>query len=181
MAAQNPIDEVRLPLVLTPDPFTYFLGGALAFIFWQPMIVTIALGHWDWKMFAFSFGMTAGFFLLIHGCRIVIDEKGLAHKRLFVWSRFLPYEQMGGLKIEVGRNRSKPIYRLVIIPLTQSLEPLTINIKLFPRKGLSLLMKIVSAKAPTAHLDEQCEQMKERVMPSLFGDEKKMSSRSKIV
>jgi len=181
MAAQNPIDEVKLPLVLKPDPFTYFLGGALAFIFWQPIIVTIALGHWDWKLFAFSFGMTAGLFILIHGCRIFIDEKGLAYKRLFIWSHFLPYEQMEELKIEVGRNRNKPIYRLVIIPLTQFHEPLTINIKLFSRKGLSNLIKIVSAKAPTARLDEQCEQMKERFMPSFFGGEKEMRSRSKIV
>ena len=144
------------------------------------MIVTIALGHWDWKLFAFSFGMTAGLLLLIHGCRIVITENGLAYKRLFIWSRSVSFDEIKELKVELGSKGVKPPYRLLIFPHARTCEPLTINIKLFSRNGLAKLMKIISAKASTAHLDKRCEQMKERVMPSLLGDEKEMRSRSKI-
>jgi hypothetical protein len=181
MADKNPIGEIKLPLTIKPDFFTYFLGGALSFIFWQPMLVTIVLGHWDWKLFVFCFGLTSGLLLLIHGCRIVIREKGLAYKRLFVWSRFIAFEEMKELKVVLGSKRGSPPYRLFILPHTKTREPVKINIKLFSRNGLSNLMKIIALKAPTACLDQQCEQMKERLMPSLLGDEKKVRSRSKIL
>jgi hypothetical protein len=173
MAGKNPTDEIALPLIIKPDLFTYFLGGALSFISWQPMIVTIALGHWDWKLFAFSFGLTAILFLLIHGCRIKISKEGLTYTRLFVWSRFLSFDQMKELKVETGINRNKPTYRLVITPHAQTHDLLTINIKLFSQRGLSTLMKVLSSKASTTRLDKRCEQMKAHYMPSLFVDEKK--------
>ncbi|MGA2786884.1 MAG: hypothetical protein ABSF60_05105 [Verrucomicrobiota bacterium] len=181
MAARNPTDEIKPPLIIKPDPFTYFLGGALAFIFWQPMLVTLALGRWDGELFALSFGLTASLFILIHGCRIIVSERGLAYKRLFIWSRSFAFEQMKELKIEAGRSRNKPIYRLVITPHTPAQDPLTINIKLFSRARLSMLMQIISSNAPGVQLDKGCERVKERFMPSLLGDEKNMRSRSKIL
>jgi hypothetical protein len=72
------------------------------------------------------------------------------------------------------------LWQTKITPYAQIHDALTINIKLFSRTGLSNLMKIISSKAPAAHLDKQCEQMKERFMPSLLGDEREMRSRSKI-
>jgi hypothetical protein len=181
MADKNPTDEIRLPLIIRPDLFTYFLGGALSIIFWQPIIVTIVLGHWDWKLFAFSFGLTVILFFLIHGCRIKISKEGLTYTRLFFWSCFLRFDQMKELKIEAGINRNKRTFRLLITPHSQTHDPLTINIKLFSRKGLSTLMKVLSSKASTALLDKRCEQMKEHFMPSLLGDEQEMRSRSKFL
>ena len=181
MAGKNLTDEITLPLVIRPDLFTYFLGGALLFIFWLPMIVSIALGHWDWRPFALSFGLTGLMFVVIHGCRIKISKEGLTYTRLFFWSRFLSFDQMKELKIESGINRNKPTFRLVLTPHTQTHDSLTINIKPFSRKGLSILMKVLFWKAPTALFDKRCEQMKERFMPSLFGDENEMRSRSKIL
>jgi hypothetical protein len=181
MAGENPTDEIKLPLTLKPDWFAYFLGGALSFIFWQPMIVTIALGKRDLKLFAFSLGLTVILFLLIHGYRIKISKEGLTYTRLFVWPRCLPFDQMKELKIETGMNRNKPTHRLVITPHTQTYDPLVINITLFSRKGLSILMKVLSSKVPTVLLDKRCEQMKEGFMPSLLGDEKEMRSRSKVL
>jgi hypothetical protein len=163
------------------------LGGAVALIFWQPVAMTVAWGRWDWEVFTFSFGLTVAIFLLVHGCSIVVGQDGVAYKRLFVWSRFLPYSSIKELRIEThfpaGRNAFKPAYSLIITPHTRKERPLTINIKLFSRNGLSTLMGILSAKAPTAHLDKRCERMEEGFMPSLLiaGDEKKLRSRSRIL
>jgi hypothetical protein len=181
MADKNSPEETTLPLIIKPDLFTYFLGGALSFIFWLPTIVTIVLGRWDWKPFALSFGITSLMFFLIHGCRIKISKDGLTYTRLFFWSHFLSFDQMKELKIETGVNRNKPTSRLVITSYSQTHDSLTINIKLFSRKALSTLLKVLSSKAPTARFDKHCKQIKERFMPSLLGDEKEMRSRSKIL
>jgi hypothetical protein len=181
MADKNSSGEIKLPLIIKPDLFVYFLGGALSFIFWLPMILTIALGHWDWKLFAFSFVLTSLMILLIHGCGIKIGEEGLTYTRLFFWSRFLSFDQMKELKIESEINRNKPTFRLVITLHKQTHDSLIINIKLFSRKSLTILMKVLSSKASVAIFDKRCELMKERFMPSLLGDEKEMRSRSKML
>lgn len=171
MSGQIPTEPIKLPVTIRPDPFTYFLGVVLSLVFWTPLIVTIVSGHWDWKLFAFSFGLTAALLSLIHGCRIVLTEKGLAYIRLFLGFRYVAFSDMEELKIELGRKRSKPIYRLLILSRAKNTEPITINIKLFSRNGLSNLMKIISVKAPAAHLDSRCEKMKDKIMPFFILDQ----------
>lgn len=184
MATNLPNKEIKLPLTIKPDFFTYFLGGALSFIFWLPMLLTVALRHWDWKLFGFCSGMTVSMCILIHGCRIVIGLNALTYKRLFFCSKSLPYNQMKELKIETrvmnSGSQRKPVYGLVVMPDAETQDTLTINTKLFSRRDLTELLRIVSSKAPQARLDERCEEMKEGFMPSLVGNEKKMRSRSKF-
>ena len=165
MSGQIPTDAIKLPVTIKPDPFTYFLGAALSSIFWMPVITTIGLNRWDWKLFAFSFGLTAAFFCMIHGCRMVLTESGLAYVRLFFWSRYIAFSDMEKLKIEVGSKGAKPPYRLLIFSSVKNVKPVTINVKLFSRNGLSNLMNILSVKAPAAQFDKSCEAMKKRIMP----------------
>jgi hypothetical protein len=175
------IDGNNLPLTIKPDWFTYFLAGVLCVIFLLPAIATIIMHSPSTK--GIVIGLVPGIvlFIVVHGLRITIKEEGVVYNRLFVCSKSIRFDEMKKVWVEFGGNGRKPTYGLLIASVHPGKKPLVINIKPFSRGGLKTLIDIISSRAPSAQLDEKCERMKKRIMPSLVGDEEKMRSKSKVV
>ncbi len=116
---------------------------------------------------------------LFYKWSIVIGVEGITYNRLIFLSCHVPYKSMKEVQIRLNlpyqyggsyQRRFQPVYGLLITSGESSgIKPMLINIKPFSGKDLATLMHMISSKAPQAQLDNGCERMKQRIMPSLFG------------
>jgi hypothetical protein len=169
MTEKRTVADVILPFAARADPFTYVVFGAISGIFLLPSIVMLALGKYDWLLFAFSTGSVVLIMGWVACFKIVLTDDGVIYRCLFGGSRFLPYNAIKEARIDVGLSNRKPTYALVLTadPSAHH-KTLVINLKIFSRDSLSQIMNMIAYKAPNAHLDKRCQKMKERIMPSLF-------------
>ncbi len=170
-SASKSENRIALPVRLRACLSTYFILGAICgFPTLVPAVVVAMQGEWIGSAFlGLCFALL---FAWIASFRIVLTDDHITFVKLFGGSSSLPYGEIASARIELGwaktADRLKGAYRLVLVPNKRAAQKMEINIKVFSREDLTLLMQVLAIKAPGARMDDRCSRMCKGKLPSLF-------------
>lgn len=145
-----PIPHVVEPTILRPAGGTYVVFGTLSAI---PFILGLApqlLGG-TIVIELVAIGAIVAFLSLvwIRSFRLELTAEELHYRSLFGGVRRVRYDAIEKAEIQVGvvepSDRTKPRYRLVVVPRDAPKRPIVINLKVFPFEPLKAVCAAVGA------------------------------------